>query len=539
MSAARDADVVVVGAGPGGLAAAAYLAVCGRRVLLVDRRDVPGGHQSSFQRDGYDFEIGLHYVTPAPLRRLLAPLGIPVEFTDYDPAALFTLQFPDLTVRIPRGIEAARDRLSALFPAERRVINEFLSTVDCLARDMRVVQEQPRRRDLARLPRELGRLARHAGSTVGGLLDHLGASPRLRSVLAWNDGVFAVPPCRLSLLGYARVTADYLTEGLSYPRGGSGRISAALAEVIRRHGGELLLRTEVTGIRVEGSRVRGVEIRPTGAAGSAGRILAPCVVAAGDLKRTFLHLLPAQVVPAAVRRRVRRLEMALPLAVVYLVLDRDLRAEGYPTTNPIVFTDDGEAAYAAARAGRLPGNPVEHLWLGSLADPGNPALCRPGRTVLELITVAPPGARAWGAGAEYGERKRQIRDRLLALAERAVPGIGTSVVFEETATPLTDERLLGGTGGTAYGVAITPRQAILRPGPVSPVPGLFLAGASTRTMHGLVGALTGGVAAAAAVLGHPTARLGPLSHQLPPAELVRAHPAAAGPPGVGTCAGTR
>jgi hypothetical protein len=67
---------------------------------------------------------------------------------------------------------------------------------------------------------------------------------------------------------------------------------------------------------------------------------------------------------------------------------------------------------------------------------------------------------------------------------------------------------------------------MLRPGPVTPIPGLFLAGASTRTMHGLIGGLTGGIAAAAAVLGHPTGRLlGPLTHQPSPAKLVGAHAA--------------
>ena len=531
MDHARDADVVVVGAGPGGLAAAAYLAVCGRRVALVDARDVPGGHQSAFRRGDHQFEIGLHYVTPEPLRRLLAPLGIPVRFTDFDPDALFTLHLPDMTVRVPLGFAAARDRLAAAFPAERSVVDAFLGTVQTLDREMRLVRDEPRDRDLLRRPGQLRHLARYGGSTLGGFLGALGASPRLRSVLSWNDGVFAVPPSRLSLLGYAWVTAGYLAGGVSYPAGGSARISAELAGVVRRHGGEVLLGTEVSRIVVAGGRVRGVAVRPVAAGGPGELILAPAVVAAGDLKRTFLELLAPGTVPPRVLRRVRRLEMALPLAVVHLALDRDLRAEGFPTTNPIVFPDDdGEAAYAAARAGTLAAGPVEHVWLGSLADPGNRALCPPGQTLLELITVAPADRACWGAvpgagpATRYADRKGEVRNQLLALADRAVPGIAASVVYADTATPVTDEERMRCTGGTSYGVAVTPRQAMLRPGPVGPVPGLFLAGASTRTMHGLVGGLTGGVAAAAAVLGHPTGRLrGPLAHQPPPDELVRAH----------------
>jgi phytoene dehydrogenase-like protein len=211
--------------------------------------------------------------------------------------------------------------------------------------------------------------------------------------------------------------------------------------------------------------------------------------------------------------------MALPLAVVYLVVDRDLRAEGFPTTNPIAFSGDhGEAMYAAARGGEMPDGTVAHLWVGSIADPDNPGLCRPGQTNLQLIGVVPASHDFWGIvpGREptprYAERKRQVRDRLMAQADRVIPHLSESIVFEEMSTPVTDERYMLTTGGTSYGIALTPEQMLQRPGPVTPISGLFLAGASTRSMHGLVGCLTGGVAAAAAILDSPPARLlGPLA----------------------------
>jgi phytoene dehydrogenase-like protein len=56
-----DADVIVVGAGAGGLTTAAYLAASGRRVIVVDRRPTPGGNMSSFTHEGYEFDIGLHW----------------------------------------------------------------------------------------------------------------------------------------------------------------------------------------------------------------------------------------------------------------------------------------------------------------------------------------------------------------------------------------------------------------------------------------------------------------------------------------------
>ena len=61
---------------------------------------------------------------------------------------------------------------------------------------------------------------------------------------------------------------------------------------------------------------------------------------------------------------------------------------------------------------------------------------------------------------------------------------------------------MGVTAGTSYGIAATPDQALWnKPGPATPIPGLYLAGASTRFSHGIPGTMGGGVQAATAILG--------------------------------------
>ncbi|HQG32936.1 MAG TPA: FAD-dependent oxidoreductase, partial [Deltaproteobacteria bacterium] len=81
-------DAVVIGAGNGGLTGALTLAKAGRKVLLLERHNVPGGCATSFVRGRFEFEVALHQLSgmgsperPGPLRSILGELGV------LDPAA--------------------------------------------------------------------------------------------------------------------------------------------------------------------------------------------------------------------------------------------------------------------------------------------------------------------------------------------------------------------------------------------------------------------------------------------------------------------
>jgi phytoene dehydrogenase-like protein len=93
-----------------------------------------------------------------------------------------------------------------------------------------------------------------------------------------------------------------------------------------------------------------------------------------------------------------------------------------------------------------------------------------------------------------------VEAALISKAEKVFPGLTERIVFQESATPHTQNRYTRASGGTSYGLAATPQQFMEhRPGYRGPVPGLYLAGASTRSGHGILGALSSGVQAARAV----------------------------------------
>ncbi|MCZ7528711.1 MAG: NAD(P)/FAD-dependent oxidoreductase [Acidimicrobiia bacterium] len=521
VSGSHDADVVIVGAGIGGLTAAAYLQATGRRCVVVDRHAVVGGNVSTFTHHGFEFDVGTHYVGgcgPGGLvASILGGLGLDerVRWRELDPDGFDRFCFPDATYSMPRGLERWRDRLAGWFPAEREGIDAYCSFVAGVAEAVAAVTDGGPMEKLALL-------LEHRDTTLGSLFDGLGLSPRLRAVLGAQHLVYGVGPARVSAVVHALVAGHYL-DGAFYPEGGGQALSDALAGFVRDRGGEILLRTPVERILVEGGRAVGVALRPASPhrrRGVPDEVRAPVVVSNADLKRTVSELVGEEHLPADWVGRIRGLRMGPPLFVAYLVLDRDLAAEGHPNANAHVLAgDDVDAEYDALARGDLVDEPTLFLSFASLKDPTNARLGGPGRTNLQVMALVPPDPAFWGlergpaAGERYRrnpayrERKHELARRVVRLAGRAVPGLEESVAYLETATPITHERFVRSTGGTSYGFELTPDQSLdRRPGPVTPLPGLFLAGAGTLTAHGIAACMASGLAAAEAVTGEPLAR---------------------------------
>jgi all-trans-retinol 13,14-reductase len=514
--ALEHADVVVVGAGLGGLTTAAYLAVAGRRVVVVDRHAVAGGNGTVFTHDGYEFDVGLHYIgdcgPQGAIPSALRPLGIELTFREMDPDGFDTFFFSDgSSFRVPKGVDAFKARLIETFPDEVEGIEQYLDVVTAI--DAELSGGGPGEAVMA-----------HLDATLGSLFDDLGLSARLRTVLSGQHGTYALPPSRVSLLLHAGLTMHYL-KGAYYPEGGGQVIADRLVEVIEAHGGRIVLQTPVERILVgDGGSVDGVRLHVPSARRAQGvpeLIRAPAVVSNADLKHTVLDMVGPEHLPADYVATVADFEMSLPLFVLYLILDIDLAEQGVPNTNLWVLSDDVEHEYATLEGGSMLDEPMTYITSASLKDPTNRRLCRPGQTNVQIMTLVPREHEWWGLTAggpaegeryrtneAYRARKGEVRDRLLAMAERALPGLGEHIVYEECATPVTHERFVRSTGGTSYGIACTPRQfALNRPGYASPLPGLFLVGASTMSAHGIAGAMNGGVACASAVLGTSARKL--------------------------------
>jgi hypothetical protein len=129
------------------------------------------------------------------------------------------------------------------------------------------------------------------------------------------------------------------------------------------------------------------------------------------------------------------------------------------------------------------------------------------------MTWATPSPEAWGVdeGGQAGRYSRQpsyraakerIIEQLIDSAEEVLGELRSHILWKEAATPMTQTRYTQSTDGSSYGIELATDQfGPLRPDCRTDIEGFFLGGVSTRSGHGIVGAMTGGVAAASAVLG--------------------------------------
>lgn len=511
-------DVAIVGSGLGGLVAAAHLARAGMSVAVFEGHYTAGGCATQFargpKRAQYHFDVGLHYIgdcaEDGQIPRLLSELDIDVKFRPMDQDGFDTLVFPGIEFRVPASVARYRDRMVDFFPHERRGIDRYCKLLNAVMTAGRAMERgRPGLREWPALALAGLRLSRHKDATMATVLDAIDVrDPGARAVMLGQSGDYGLPPSKVSAMLHLGLACHYF-RGAYYPEGGGQVIADRLCARIESSGGSIHLRHPIERILVENGRAVGVRVAPR--AGEPARdVRASLVLSNADLKKTFLELVGPEHLPNEMVERTERYEMAAALIITFLGLKGGVEKLG--ATNYWAFdTVDTESVYRDLN--RRTGDIQTHgcyITSASRKDPGNALHHAPeGITNVEVMTLVPGSLERFGvdpsvvASWDYKKNERyraikmQLEEDMIRRLDALFPGAASHVVFRETATPVSHVRYTQATDGTGYGLAATPEQFLKnRPGYRSPIPGLYLCGASTRSGHGIVGAMTSGKHAA-------------------------------------------
>jgi phytoene desaturase len=482
------ARVVVVGAGLGGLAAAARLATAGHSVTVVERSDRVGGKLGTYERDGHVFDTGPSLLTmPQVYRDLFSATGGPLEdsvdLLQLDPAVRYrfadgtTLDMPGR----PEAIPAALD--SALGPGTGA---QWAALMDRAAR-MWAISEEPFLRAPLRGAGTLARLARSPAdvATIAPwrTLRSLGTdrlpSPHLGMLLDRYATYSGSDPRRVPAV---LATVPYVEQqfGSWYVRGGMHRLARAVADRATTRGALLRTGSTVHRILLEGGRAAGVQLA------DGERVPADVVICGADATALYAGLLPPDRRTRGVRRNLRRATPSLSGVVLLLALRG--RTPGL-THHTVLFPADYDAEFDAVfGAGRFAGapRPVADPAV-FISAPDDPAL-RPDEDSESwfVLVNAPRHEPRHGVDWTAPGMAGRYAEGLLDLLARRGLDVRDRLRWSVVRTPADLERDTGAVGGSIYGTSSNGvRAAFLRPANSSPVPGLFLVGGSAHPGGGL------------------------------------------------------
>lgn len=482
-SAQGTYHVIVVGAGVGGLSAAALLACRGFKVLVVERHHKVGGNCTSWRRrvplsggaGDFVFDCGVQDISGlgpnGPLNNLLRQIRAADRISWKRVHHLYWMN----GIRLNGGNSCAEyvEELCRQFPGESAGIKSFFSEMGAVYRELYAdsaktggIPATPTLSAFRDWPQTHPHAFRWLRRSFEEMLQTYLSNGVIHAVIQTISEYITEEPRRPLVLDMAPLFGYYF-EGGYYPGGGSQRLPQLLANIVEEHRGKILLDTSVEKLHIENGHVAGI------LTSRGERLFAPLVVANGDVVAMLTTLISEPILPKRYASRITQLARGPSAIVVNVALSiiMPLPARIFIRNNGLSFGI---------------GNPS--VLDPTLAPDGHSAV-----TILLLLSESEAATWLDKLSGNYTARKENVADQLFAAIETSVlPDFRKYIVHKEIATPASFAAFTGARNGNIYGAAC----AGWRPGLQSPVPGLLLVGGGTETGPGIEAVVISGMRAA-------------------------------------------
>lgn len=486
-------DVIIIGGGLGGLTAGALLAKKKKKVLLIEQHNIVGGCATTFKRNGFRVEAGLHEMDgfgPTDLkRRIFKTLGIFDKVKFIKLPEFYRYRKDDLDITIPADFKSAQKILIKKFPHEEKGIKKYFKRIITL------------HRQINRMPTKLWKFVLVAPffpilywaviasfkDTLGHFLDRIINDEELKIILSANIQYFHDDPYSMSMLYYGAAQGGYYDGGAYYIEGGSQNLSNSLAEVIKENGGEIKLNSLATEILVKNNVSIGVKFKNKKEA-EEQKVYASKIVCNSSIPYTIDNLLPSETKNLFSKFNNLKHSMSLISLFIGLKNREELKNNLYST-----FYFDKSVKKLKDIKDNFNENLSKRNFVFVDYGAVDSSLGDGDKNLAVICTSDYLKVYDGLSHSEYKDKKKKIEEALISKLESFYPGISKKIEYLEVGTAKTIKRYTLNPSGTPYGYAEIPSQAaILRPQVKSPLKGLYFASAWSFPGGGFTGAILGG-----------------------------------------------
>lgn len=456
-----DYDVIVIGAGNGGLSSAAALALNGKKVLVLEKHNIPGGCGTSFRRGRFEFEVALHQLSsmgtpdnPGPLRKIFKEYGIHDEIDWIEIDSLYRVGFPDGS-----GVTLATDRkesekiLIEKFPEEKKIILDYMDTVYKFSVELQTFYDmisaskgEPSalKKMLTKLffRKKFPYLTKYGLKSTQEVMDGFGMSNDLQLCLNAYWCFMGMPPERFPFSILARCTYIYMEDKPYFLKGGSQVISSALTEVIMKNSGEVKFSTPVKEITLVNGAAKGV-VTEDGQKYSCDKIISNI-----SPLHTYYNLLKSEEVPEAAKKYFSSYTPGISAFMCYIGLDCTPEEIGFTDSFNLLY-DDTDANDCFRDAYKI--MPHRDPIVATNYTVDSKTVSPEGTSLITVGTLKYGEAWVELSPEKYYETKYEAANVLIDRLEKRYPGIRSHIEEIEIATPLTCMRYLNHPQGAVYG----------------------------------------------------------------------------------------
>lgn len=469
--------VVVVGAGPGGLAAAMLLSAAGLSVKVLDRLPRPGGRTSALEADGFRFDVGpTFFLYPRVLEAIFAAVGRDLHrettMVRLDPQ--YHLVFGGGgEIRATPDLARMEREIAALSPADAAQLRRFLADNRVKMDQFRTVLETPflRLRDMMSpaLTKMLPLL--RPWLSLDGELKRYFKDPRVRLAMTFQSKYLGMSPFNCPSLFSILSFLEY-EYGVFHPLGGCSAVSEAMAGVAEDLGASISLDDEVEEILFDGRQAVGVRSR-------SGVHECDALVINADFARAMTRLVPERLRPRWSNRKIARKRFSCSTYMLYLGIEG--RCEDLAHHTIYLSEDYQENLRDIESRHVLSRDPSFYVQNACVTDP---SLAPEGRSTLYVLLPV----THQHANVDWSRQSPAFRELALRqLTKVGLKDVESRIVFEHQTTPADWDRgyeiHLGATFNLAHNLS---QMLYLRPrNRFEGLESVYLVGGGTHPGSGL------------------------------------------------------